>query len=87
MYNIDYSIAHAHARGTYFYEIKLFRLKKNSCNLQKFCTLKITWWTEDRGGTKTVLGPAGAPVGITLSLLLFVCTNFSVFEILGLWHN
>ena len=42
MYNIDYSIVHARARGTYFYKIKFLRLKENSYNLQKFCTLKIT---------------------------------------------
>ena len=42
MYNIDYSIAHARARGTYFYKIKFLRLKENSYNSQKFCTLKIT---------------------------------------------
>ena len=42
MYNIDYSIAHVRARGTYFYKIKFLRLKENSYNLQKFCTLKIT---------------------------------------------
>ena len=42
VYNIDYSIAHARARGTYFYEIKFLRLKENSYNSQKFCTLKIT---------------------------------------------
>ena len=45
MYNIDYSIAHARAHGTYFYEIKFLRLKENSYNSQKFCTLKITWCT------------------------------------------
>ena len=42
MYNIDYSIAHARACGIYFYKIKFLRLKENSYNLQKFCTLKIT---------------------------------------------
>ena len=40
IYNIGNSIAHA--RGTYFYEIKFLRLKENSYNSQKFCTLKIT---------------------------------------------
>ena len=42
MHNIDNSIAHACACGTYFYDIKFIRLKENSYNLQKFCTLKIT---------------------------------------------
>ena len=49
MYNIDYSIAHARARGTYFYKIKFLRLKENSYNSQKFCTLKITWCTVQGG--------------------------------------
>ena len=42
MHNIDNSIAHARARGSYFYDIKFIRLKENSYNSQKFCTLKIT---------------------------------------------
>ena len=42
MHNIDNSIARARARGTYFYDIKFIRLKENSYNSQKFCTLKIT---------------------------------------------
>ena len=41
MYNIDYSIAHVRARGTYFYEIKFLQLKEILYNLQKFCTLKL----------------------------------------------
>ena len=41
-HNIDYSMAHARARGTYFYKIKFLRLKENLYNSQKFCTLKIT---------------------------------------------
>ena len=39
MHNIDNSIAHARARGTYFYDIKFIQLKENSYNSQKFCTL------------------------------------------------
>ena len=42
MHNIDNSIAHARAHGAYFYDIKFIRLKENSYNSQKFCTLKIT---------------------------------------------
>ena len=45
MHNIDYSIAHAHARGTYFYEKKFLRLKENFYYLQKICSLKITQCT------------------------------------------
>ena len=35
MHNIDYSIAHARARGTYSYEIKFLQLKENLYYSQK----------------------------------------------------